>query len=46
MKESGDTLNDAGRVNLLGFERFHDLEEFVVDLGTVPEFHFDLVEVH
>ena len=27
------------------FELFHDLEELVVDLGLIPKFGLDLVEV-
>ena len=45
-KQCRHTPNDAGSVDFLGFELLHDLEELIVDVGTVAELHLDLVEVH
>mmetsp|Transcript_7050 Transcript_7050/g.14155 ORF Transcript_7050/g.14155 Transcript_7050/m.14155 type:complete len:206 (-) Transcript_7050:191-808(-) len=43
VKQCRHPLNHPGSIDLLGFEGLHDVEEFVVDVGTVAEFEFDLV---
>ncbi len=44
-KQLADPPNDAGRINFVCLEVFHNFEEFVVDAWSVAEFQFDLVEV-
>ena len=45
LEQHGDARYDAGRVDRLGLELLHDVEEVVVDLRLVAELVLDLVEV-
>ena len=45
LEERADPTYDAGQVDLLALEGLHDLQKLVVDLGLVPKFGLDLVEV-
>mmetsp|Transcript_3267 Transcript_3267/g.13084 ORF Transcript_3267/g.13084 Transcript_3267/m.13084 type:complete len:534 (+) Transcript_3267:2754-4355(+) len=44
-EEVGHAADDARRVDLLGLEVLHDLQELVVDLRLGGELHLDLVQV-
>ena len=45
LEQCTDSSNDAGRVDLLALEGLHDLQKFIINLGLVPKFGLDLVEV-
>ena len=45
LEERRNSTDDAGRVDLLALEGLHDLEEFIINLGLIPKFGLDLVEV-
>mmetsp|Transcript_28777 Transcript_28777/g.63370 ORF Transcript_28777/g.63370 Transcript_28777/m.63370 type:complete len:287 (-) Transcript_28777:202-1062(-) len=46
LEQVGYTTDDARGVDLLRFERLHDVEELVVDVRTIAELHLDLIQVH
>jgi len=45
LEKVGDTTDDAGGINLLSLESLHNFEELVVDVRSVSELDFNLVEV-
>lgn len=45
MKKRRDTLDHTRSVDLLRLERLHDIQEFIVDVRSITEFHLDLVQV-
>ena len=46
LEQVGYTADDARGVDLLRFERLHDVEELVVYVRTLAELHLDLIQVH
>lgn len=44
-EQVGHSLDDAGRVDTLRFELFHDIEEIIVHLGLIAKAELHLVEI-